>query len=132
MVRVATWLAGLLAVANGLNAVHMLVEPAAWYESVPGVSAAGPYNAHFIADIGFAYLVSAAGFALAVWPGPWRAAFAMMAAAWPTLHALFHAKEWLGHGIPAGAALVTEIIGVFLLSALGIYVAWVFARWKSS
>ena len=48
------WLLGLGLVANGLV---MLTVPAIWYARVPGVVDTGPFNAHFVRDIGAAYLV---------------------------------------------------------------------------
>jgi uncharacterized protein YjeT (DUF2065 family) len=49
------WVLGLLAVVNG---VFMLAVPAAWYAIVSGVTNSGPLNAHFIRDIGAAFLVA--------------------------------------------------------------------------
>ena len=40
------------ALANGL---FMLIAPLDWYYAVPTISATGPANTHFIADIGIAY-----------------------------------------------------------------------------
>jgi len=41
---------------NGLflfgNGLFMLVVPSAWYHFVPGVTHTGPFNQHFIRDIG--------------------------------------------------------------------------------
>jgi hypothetical protein len=45
----------------------MLFDGATWYASVPGVVETGPYNPHFVQDIGAAFLV--AGLALAARPG---------------------------------------------------------------
>jgi hypothetical protein len=49
------WMLGLLAAANG---VFMLAAPAAWYAMAPGVPNTGSLNAHFIRDIGAAFLVA--------------------------------------------------------------------------
>ena len=51
-------IAAVLAVLTVLNGLTMLLAGAAWYESVPGVSETGPYNPHFIEDIGAAFLVA--------------------------------------------------------------------------
>jgi hypothetical protein len=51
---VAGWSAVLLAAA-----LPMLAAPASWYAAVPGVVDSGPYNPHFVRDIGVAYLVQA-------------------------------------------------------------------------
>jgi hypothetical protein len=53
-IRVA-WMQGLLAAANG---VFMLAVPAEWYAIVPCAQNSGPLNAHFIRDIGAAFLVA--------------------------------------------------------------------------
>ena len=50
-----------LPVLLGLNGAMMLVAPGPWYEAVPGVTGTGPFNSHFIRDIGAAYLACAAG-----------------------------------------------------------------------
>src|SRR6476619_8027266 len=51
------WILGIALAANGLV---MLGAPAAWYAAVPGVAATGPFNAHFIRDIGVAYVLCGA------------------------------------------------------------------------
>src|SRR5215831_2898253 len=47
---------GVLLAANGLA---MLGWPDVWYHTLPTVAHTGPLNAHFVRDIGCAYLVSA-------------------------------------------------------------------------
>jgi len=56
-------IAAVLAVLTVLNGSIMLLAGPAWYESVPGASETGPYNPHFVQDVGAAFLV--AGLALA-------------------------------------------------------------------
>ena len=54
----------LIAVFNSAlvaNGVFMLALPLAWYGIVPGVTETGPFNPHFIRDIGCAYVVAGAG-----------------------------------------------------------------------
>ena len=53
------WLAGLLGAFNALNGVMMLADGKHWYDTVPGVVFTGPYNPHFVQDIGVAFLVGA-------------------------------------------------------------------------
>ena len=55
------WALPVLLAANGL---FMLLAPHAWYPAVPGVTETGPYNPHFVRDIGAAYL---AGLASGFW-----------------------------------------------------------------
>jgi hypothetical protein len=86
---VLIWLFDLALVANG---VFMLVLPERWYAAVPGVAATGPFNPHFVRDIGAAYLV--AGGALLWLLRDQRARPAAIAgAAFLALHALVHLAD---------------------------------------
>ena len=114
-------LAAALALFHGLNAAAMIAAPGDWYGATPGVALTGPFNPHFVVDIGFAFLVAAAGFAAyAVRPAlGWGVA--AMAAAWPGLHGLFHLVH-IHHAPAASAAL--EAGGVVVPGGLGLLVAW--------
>jgi hypothetical protein len=89
MRKAVIWVCDLAIVANG---IAMLALPERWYAAVPGVAASGPFNPHFVRDIGAAYLV--AGGAL-LWflrdKGARPAAIA--GAAFLTLHALVHLAD---------------------------------------
>ena len=51
---------GLLSVANG---IYMLYRPDHWFYNIPAaVPDTGDFNAHFVRDIGLAYLISGVGF----------------------------------------------------------------------
>ena len=54
----ALWalLAALLALALFMNGVAMMGAPLSWYGFVPGVAATGPFNEHFVSDVGAAYV----------------------------------------------------------------------------
>ena len=83
---ILAWILGLSLAANGLI---MLAVPAAWYAAVPGVPATGPFNAHFVRDIGVAYLVT--GVALTFFARDRAARPAALAGtAFLALHALVH------------------------------------------
>jgi AhpD family alkylhydroperoxidase len=83
-------LAALIALGNGL---FMLSDPLGWYDWVGTVKATGPANGHFIRDIAFAYLLSAAllGYAAVNLPMRWGSALA--GSAWLTLHGGLHIWE---------------------------------------
>jgi hypothetical protein len=83
-------LAGLVAIANGL---FMLIHPLDWYGLVPTVRFTGPYNGHFIRDIGAAYLACglALGWALPDMRIRWRGIVA--GGLWLTIHAFIHIYE---------------------------------------
>ena len=90
MRRALIWAVDLAFVANGLL---MLVAPAAWYGFIPGVADTGPFNPHFVRDIGCAYLVAGGGLFWFALDGRARPA-AVIAAAFLTLHALVHLWDW--------------------------------------
>lgn len=95
MVRTSLVLLGLYYLSLGLI---LLVAPEHFYTSVPGVSATGPYNAHFLRDVGFAFLTSAGGL---LWGSvTLQRPLIILGAAWPLLHALFHLWMWLAAGMP--------------------------------
>ncbi len=113
-----------LGLVHLLNGIYMLVAPAAWYASVPGVTATGPFNHHFITDIGFAFAASGVGMIAGFRPGQAAGAFALAGATWPTLHALFHLWEWISHGLPSEtASLVSTAVGVMGVSFAGLALA---------
>ena len=60
-------IAAILAIPTLFNGLAMLAAGPLWYETVPGVSETGPFNPHFVQDIGVAFLV--AGLALAARAG---------------------------------------------------------------
>jgi hypothetical protein len=52
------WIVGLLQLAI---AAVMLFAPRSFYDLVPGVTETGPFNPHFVRDVGAAFLVAGAG-----------------------------------------------------------------------
>jgi hypothetical protein len=110
-------LAAALAAALAANALAMLLAPVWWYGAVPGVALTGPYNPHFVADIGAAYLTAAAGLGwFAIEP----------AAAWPALaigalfldaHAAIHLRDAAFSPV-CGHLLLLALPGVFVPALL--------------
>lgn len=90
-------LTGLLAAYYTAIAMHMLLAPEHWYGSVPGVAATGPINVHFVRDIGAAFLMSGAAFAIySKNPAFWIAA--PIGTIFPGIHGGIHAVGLLtGH-----------------------------------
>lgn len=130
IVRLLLALTGL---AHILNGVFMLAAPAQWYATVPGVVLTGPFNPHFVLDIGMAFLASGAGLLLGARPGRSAAMLACAGAAWPVLHALIHVEGWLIHGIASDPKIaLSEIVGVAGLAALGACLAWLRLRGESA
>ena len=113
------WMLGLLAAGNG---VFMLVAPAAWYAIAPGVPNTGPLNAHFIRDIGAAFLV--AGGSLVWFARDARARPAALAcAAFFVLHALVHLTDAIT-GRESIYQAVHDLPTVYLGALLALWIAW--------
>jgi hypothetical protein len=107
------------------NALVMLAAPESWYAAVPGVTMTGPFNAHFVRDIGFAFLASGAGLMFGARKGRDAAVLASAGAVWPALHGLFHIYGWIAEGFPAEAEVAAaEVFGVVLAGAFGVVLAW--------
>ncbi|NIJ35514.1 hypothetical protein FHR22_000163 [Sphingopyxis panaciterrae] len=91
--RLAQLLLLIAAVTTIANGAFMLVKPLDWYVFVPTVVTTGPPNAHFIRDIGLAYLGSGLilSYAAANPARHWRAA--VVGGLWLTFHGLLHIYE---------------------------------------
>jgi len=110
-------LAGLLAVVMGGNGLAMLFAGLWWYGVVPGVPATGPYNPHFIKDIGATYLVVALGlvwFALRQRQG-WPALVA--GAVFLDLHGFIHVADAIASPV-CGQNLLRDLPGIFVPAAI--------------
>jgi hypothetical protein len=115
-------IAGLLAAILGANGVAMLFAGLWWYGVVPGVTATGPYNPHFVRDIGAAYLVAAGGlgwFAIRPRDG-WPALAA--AAAFLTLHAAIHVFDAVCGTRPMADA-TRDLAGIYLPALIAVVLA---------
>ena len=116
-------LATLLALVLGANGLAMMFAGLAWYGAVPGVVTTGPYNPHFVKDIGAAYLVCASALAWRAWrPAAGQGAL-VAAAVFLILHALIHVADAAVCGNPAGA-LVRDFPGVFVPALITAWLAW--------
>lgn len=119
MRKALAWVLGIGLIVNGIT---MLAEPSAWYAAMPGVTETGPFNPHFVRDIGIGYLVSGAGllwFVLS--PRAWPAALA--SAAFLGLHALLHLRD-VAAGAEHAHQLLSDLPTVFLPPILAIWIAW--------
>jgi uncharacterized protein YjeT (DUF2065 family) len=120
-----TLVLGIVLAANGL---FMLGLPADWYVTVPGVIDTGPFNPHFVRDIGAAYLVAGAAF---ICLARSRAALpaALAAAAFLAIHALVHLWD-AAAGREHVHQLLVDVPGVFLPPALAIWIVGSPLRWR--
>ena len=109
-------LLGLGALANG---AYMLVSPAGWYFAVPGVTTTGPFNQHFIRDIGIIFLFLGATFLIGAARPAYRVVLWGGAALWLSCHALFHFWE-VAVGICGSSALIRDFPAVTLPALIAI------------
>src|SRR5215472_16137559 len=122
IVRALLLLLGALHLVNG---AAMLLAPMNWYEAVPGVAGTGPFNHHFILDVGMAFIASGGLVALRSRLPPSAASFADAGASWPILHALIHVTSWFTSGFPSEPRVIfSDVFGVVALAALGGVLAW--------
>lgn len=117
---VAASILGILLLANG---VFMIIAPEPWYWSVPGVPDRGPFNQHFIRDIGFVYLLMGALFAYGAIYARQRCFLWLMPTAWLVLHAGFHIWEVMV-GLCGPESLVEDFAGVTLPALLAIWLLY--------
>jgi hypothetical protein len=123
-------LAVLLGLALEANGVFMLAAPDAWYLAVPGVTATGPFNQHFLRDIGLIFLLMGAGFLAGAARPQWRILLWAAPTVWLSGHALFHFWE-VAVGICTASVIPRDFPAVTLPAIIGIALTcW--AVWNSS
>lgn len=112
-------LAGLLGLFDSINGLSMALAPATWFGRAPGAAATGPFNSHFVIDIGLGYVVGGiALIAFAVQPR-WRLV-AFGASGFLVFHGLFHLVHVLGgHARHWGTD-----VAVALPAFLGLALCW--------
>ncbi|MGP9800566.1 hypothetical protein [Rheinheimera sp. NSM] len=106
----AALLLGLAALVNGS---FMTIAPETWYWLVPGVPDRGPFNQHFLRDIGMNYLLLGAAFVYGALYRKQRLILWSVPTAWLVSHAVFHVWEVLV-GICGPQSLIDDFAGVTL------------------
>jgi hypothetical protein len=106
---------GFGALANG---AFMLVSPQDWYVAVPGVTTTGPFNQHFLRDIGLIFVFVGAAFLIGVPVPAWRLPLWAAASLWLVGHALFHVWE-VAAGICGPSVLLRDFATVSLPALTG-------------
>lgn len=116
MFRLSCFGLGLFQTANGLA---MILAPGRWFVSAPGAAATGPFNSHFVIDVGLGFLAAGLTFFVCAWR-PRLKLVALGASGFVALHALFHLSHLMaGHG---SGALVD--IAIALPAFLGVALVW--------
>ena len=108
-----------VAALMAVNGLAMLVWPQIWYQIMPTVPYTGPFNGHFVRDIGCAYLTSAGAMAwYALDPARARPA-ALTGIAFLLAHAGVHVWDTLA-GRCSPQHLVEDFAGVVALPLLAL------------
>jgi hypothetical protein len=109
----------LLGVTMEANGVFMLVSPADWYMAVPGVTSTGPFNQHFVRDIGLIFLLLGGAFLAGAALPRSRVLLWAAPSIWLFGHALFHLWE-VAVGICSPLAIPRDFPAVALPAIIGI------------
>ncbi len=119
---------GVGALANGL---FMLASPVNWYFAVPGVTTTGPFNQHFLRDIGLIFLFIGSAYLIGTARPQYRVALWSVVSFWLCGHALFHFWE-VAVGICGPSALARDFAAVTLPAILGALISLWAARNRSA
>jgi hypothetical protein len=103
----------IVAIVLAGNGLHMLLAPEHWYHSLESVPHTGPFNPHFVRDIGCAYLAAALGAAWGIRRPAWIVPTVAVALAFIGAHAGVHLWE-LASGVDNGEHFgLVDALGVF-------------------
>lgn len=108
-----------LGIATIANGTFMLIYPERWYLEVPGVTTTGPFNQHFVRDIGLIFLLVGGSFLLGAARSRLRVVFWAAPSLWLAGHALFHFWE-VAVGICGPSALARDFLAVTLPAVIGL------------
>ena len=125
----------ILAILMGLfmlgNGTFMVVAPEPWYWTVPGVPDRGPFNQHYIRDIGITYLLIGAGFISGSIYVKQRLVLWLMPTAWLAAHAVFHVWEVIV-GICGPESMIEDFAGVTLPAIIGLVLVVITVKQSAS
>jgi hypothetical protein len=114
---ICIWTAVILGIGAEANGFYMLWSPADWYLAVPGVTTTGPFNQHFIRDIGLIFLFVGTSLHVGAFRPQHRVLLWTAATLWLWGHALFHLWE-VAVGICGPDAIARDFPAVTLPAIL--------------
>src|SRR5215813_110124 len=122
----------LFGVGFAVNGAIMLVAPESWYHAVPGVTSTGPFNQHFLRDIGLIFLLLGGAFLVGVIRPQSRVVLWAAATLWLIGHALFHLWE-VAVGMSPASVIPRDFPDVTLPALLAIALtAWAWSTRSGS
>lgn len=90
-----------------LTGLYIAILPHDFYVNAPGVQATGPYNMHFIRDVGFAFLASSVAIGYGIYASV--KPVMMFGALWLLIHGIFHLTLWMVHGMHLDSAAMIDL-----------------------
>lgn len=102
-----------------VNGIFMIVAPETWYELIPGVTDTGPFNQHFIRDIGIIQLFLGVAFGVGMIRPELRVGLWTAATLWLIAHAVFHLWE-VAVGICSPSVILRDFPAVTLPAIIGV------------
>lgn len=129
MRREAWWMVvAVIGLGGAANGIWMLLDPGHWYAHLPaGVPDTGPLNAHFVRDIGCAFLTTGVGLLWALRAPDYRTPLVAVAALFYVAHAILHVHDTALGAVGTDHWLL-DLPGVYLPAVLLAVAAF---RWKS-
>jgi hypothetical protein len=117
------WIFAIFGAVTLGNAVWMLAGPLHWYHELPArVPDTGPFNPHFVRDIGAAFLAVGVALVWAALAPRWRPPLVVVAALFLGGHALVHVYDTVS-GALGHAHWSIDAPGVYLPAAVICYAA---------
>jgi hypothetical protein len=114
----------IVGIAAELNGLAMLIAPGQWYLGVPGVTTTGPFNQHFIRDIGLIFLFIGTSFLVGAAKPRFRVILWAVPSLWLCGHALFHLWE-VAAGISEHSAMARDFPAVTVPAIVAVLLtAW--------
>ena len=107
MIRILIWAFVAFYLLTGL---YIAILPNDFYLNAPGAQGTGPYNMHFIRDVGFAFFSSSVAIGYGIYYG--NKPVMMFGALWLLMHGLFHLTLWMIHGMQFDSAAIIDMVVV--------------------
>lgn len=108
------WIILVIGVATIANALWMLAGPMHWYTDLPAaVPDTGPFNPHFVRDIGCAFLATGIALVWAFFSPRFRLPLVSIGALFLAAHAILHAYDTL-RGALGHEHWLLDLPGVYL------------------
>jgi len=123
MLKVKLGIVIALALFYGANGIHMVAAPNHWYLAIPGVPSTGPFNAHFVRDIGLIYVTLAAALGLAAGIRRLLYPLTLLPFLWIMLHAGLHLWD-IAAGRLGVDHFLLDLPGVFAPAVLHGFLSW--------